>query len=116
MTPEERQLLAELFDRVRSLQGNPRDREAEAFIADAVRAQPSAPYLLTQSVIVQDHALRAANDRIQALEAQVRDLESATPNAPADGGGSFLGGIGRSLFGGGPAAAAPPPQHASVPP
>ena len=113
MTPEERQLLAGLFDRVRAAEGNPRDREAEAFIADAVSAQPHAPYLLAQTVIVQEHALRAANDRLQALEAQVQDLQKAA--APSEGGGSFLGGLGRSLFGGEPAHPVPPPPRASVP-
>jgi hypothetical protein len=113
MTPEERQLLTGLFDRVRAAEGTPRDREAEAFIADAVGAQPHAPYLLAQTVIVQEHALRAANDRLQQLEAQVRDLQSAA--APSQGSCSFLGGLGKSLFGAEPPRPAPPPR-ASVPP
>jgi hypothetical protein len=99
MSPEERQLLIGLFDRVRGAAANPRDREAEALIDDAVRAQPYAPYLLSQTVIVQEQALRAANDRIQQLEAQVRDLQQQTSQPPA-GGGGFLSGLG-SLFGGG---------------
>ncbi len=53
MSPEERQLLIGLFDRVRGAAANPRDREAEALIDDAVRAQPYAPYLLAQTVLVQ---------------------------------------------------------------
>lgn len=114
MIPEERQLLAGLFDRVRTADGTPRDREAEAFIADAIRAQPSAPYLLAQTVIVQEHALRAANERLQQLEAQVQDLQRAAAAPAGDGGGSFLGGFGKSLFGGEPVPPAPP--HVSVPP
>jgi hypothetical protein len=108
MSPEERQLLIGLFDRVRGAAANPRDREAEALIDDAVRQQPYAPYLLAQTVIVQEQALRAANDRLQQLEAQVRDLQSQ--GQPAASGG-FLSGLG-SLFGGGN----PPPPRPSVPP
>ncbi|MEJ0095869.1 MAG: DUF2076 domain-containing protein [Methylocella sp.] len=98
MSPEERQLLTGLFERIQSAAANPRDKEAEAFIQDAVRALPYAPYLLAQTVIVQDQALRAANDRLQQLEGQVRDLQQSTQQQQGSGG--FLGGLG-SLFGGG---------------
>jgi hypothetical protein len=109
MSPDERQLLVDLFDRIRQNAKNPRDREAEAFIADQVRAQPYAPYLLAQTVIVQDQALRAANERLQQLEQHIRELES---EAGRQGSGGFLGGLG-SLFGGGPDRGPPP---SSVPP
>src|SRR4051812_47665425 len=110
MSPEERQLLVDLFDRIRQNANNPRDREAESFIADQVRAQPYAPYLLAQTVIVQDQALRAANDRLQQLEQHVRELEG---QGGQQGAGGFLGSLG-SLFGGGGADRGPPPS--SVPP
>ncbi|VFU11028.1 protein of unknown function [Methylocella tundrae] len=113
MSPEERQLLTGLFDRIQSAGANPRDKEAEAFIEDAVKALPYAPYLLTQTTIVQDQALRAANDRLQQLEAQVRDLEQRAAQ-PQQGGGSFLGGLG-SLFGGGNPQPSPPPQQPRAP-
>ena len=70
MTPQERQVLADLFERIRSAAAAPRDAEAEAFIAEAVRAQPYAPYLLAQTALVQQHALDAAAQRIQELEAK----------------------------------------------
>lgn len=108
MSPEERQLLQGLFDRMRSNANNPRDREAEQMIADNVRQQPYAPYLLAQTVIVQDQALQAANDRLQQLEQQVQDLERNQPQQSA--GGGFLS----SIFGGGGNPSprqAPPPQR-----
>lgn len=112
MSPDERQLLADLFDRIRQNANNPRDREAESFIADQVRAQSYAPYLLAQTVIVQDQALRAANERLQQLEQHVRELEGEGGRQSA-GSGGFLGGLG-SLFGGGgdrpPPPAGPPPR------
>ena len=98
MTPEERQLLDGLFDRIRQSSAAPRDREAEDLIRHAVEAQPYAPYLLAQAVIVQEEALKAAAARMQELEAE-RDAARAEAQRPASGG--FLG----SLFGGPPAAA-----------
>jgi hypothetical protein len=109
MSPEERQLLTGLFDRIRGAATTPRDQEAEALIQDATKAQPYAPYFLAQTVLVQDQALRAANDRLQELEGKVKDLEAASGPRP----GGFLSGLG-SLFGGSgpssaPRAPAPPP-------
>ena len=60
MSPEERQMLADLFERIRANASASRDPQAEAFINDAVRAQPYAPYVLAQTVLVQQQALRAA--------------------------------------------------------
>ena len=98
MTPQERQVLADLFERVRSAATAPRDAEAEAFIAEAVRAQPYAPYLLAQTALVQQHALEAAAQRIQELEAKAAQPAQET---------GFLGNLGRSLFGGGQPAPRP---------
>jgi uncharacterized protein len=94
MTPDERQLISGLFDRMRAFALPQKDREAETLINQAVRAMPDAPYMLVQSVLVQEQALEAANARVQDLEARVRDLEQGSQ--PQQGGGSFLGG----LFGG----------------
>jgi hypothetical protein len=108
MSPDERQLLAGLFDRTRAASANPRDKEAEAFIAEAVREQPYATYLLAQAVIVQDQALGAANEKLQQLEARIHELEAAQANNS----GSFLGG----LFGGGrPAAPTSVPSAGAAP-
>ena len=104
MTPEERQLLSDLFGRVNSAGSAPRDAEAEAFINDAVRSVPFAPYVLAQTVLVQQRALEAAARRIADLEAATAHAAQAAPEQ-----GSFLGNLGRSIFGGGPSA--PPPQR-----
>lgn len=106
MTPDERQLLSGLFDRMTGASNQPRDREAEAFIADRVRSQPYAPYLLAQTVIVQEQALRAAADKLQQLEAQAQQQPAEET--------SFLGSIGKSIFGAGPAQP-PTPSRSSVP-
>jgi uncharacterized protein len=69
MTPQERQLIDDLFDRLAKVEGAPRDPEAVAAIAQGLRAAPNAVYALVQTVLVQDEALKRANSRIQELEA-----------------------------------------------
>ncbi len=105
MTPDERQMLSGLFDRIRGASDGPKDREAESFINDAMRATPSAGYVLAQTVLVQQQAVEAAAKRIEELEAQVR---SGGGGGQPQGDGSFLGNLGRSLFGGGQPPQQPP--------
>ena len=106
MTAQERQMLVDLFERIRATGGAPRDPQAESFIADAVRAVPFAPYVMAQTVLVQQQGLEAANRRIQELEAQ---LQGSAPQGET----SFLGGLGKALFGApaAPAGATPPPYR-----
>ncbi|MDL2405053.1 DUF2076 domain-containing protein [Rhizobium calliandrae] len=116
MSPEERQMLASLFDRVRATGSTQRDADAEAFINQSVREQPYAPYFLAQAVLIQEQGMKAAADRIQQLEARVRELEQqGAGNQPQAQSSGFLGGLG-SLFGSqqqpqrGPAPQAPQQQ------
>ena len=88
MTPEERQLISGLFDRMRSYGAPDKDRDAEALIAQSVRANPDAAYMLVQSVLVQEQALEAANARMLELEDQLRAMEEPRGSRS----GSFLGG------------------------
>ena len=69
MTPQERQMIDDLFDRLARLENAPRDPDAVAAIADGLRKAPNAVYALVQTVLVQDEALKRANSRIQELEA-----------------------------------------------
>ena len=71
MTPEERNLVTELFDRLATLEDAQRDPEAERLIKDGLRQAPNATYALVQTVLVQDEALKRANARIQELEAEL---------------------------------------------
>jgi hypothetical protein len=106
MTPEERQMLGGLFQRVNSAAATQRDPEAESFINDAVHAAPHAPYVLAQTVLVQQQALEAAAHRIQELEATGRQGAEQGQEQ-----GSFLGNLGRTIFGGGAPAAPPRPDY-----
>src|SRR5262245_8277476 len=92
MTPEERDLVTELFDRLATLEDAPRDPEAERLIKDGLRQAPNAPYALAQTVLVQDEALKRA-------DARIRELEGAGGAAPAGQETSFLGGMRDALLG-----------------
>ena len=61
MTPQERQLVDDLFDRLAKLESAPRDPDAAAAIAQGLRSAPNAVYALVQTVLVQDEALKRAN-------------------------------------------------------
>ncbi len=118
MNSDEKQLLASLFERVRTASTAPRDAEAEALITTAVREQPYAPYLLAQTVLLQEQALKAADARLHELEGKIASLEQAKAE-PAP---SFLGSIGTSLFSSGKTASgvpsvgvAPPSQPQPAP-
>jgi hypothetical protein len=58
MTPQERQLVEDLCDRLAQLEKAPRDGEAERVIAEGLRRAPNAIYPMVQTVLVQDEALK----------------------------------------------------------
>ena len=78
MTPQERQLVDELFDRLARLENAPRDGEAERAISEGLARAPHAIYPLVQTVLVQDEALRRA-------DARIRELTGEDPALAADG-------------------------------
>jgi hypothetical protein len=98
MTPQERQLIDDLFDRLSRLENSPRDPDAQAAIAQGLRQAPNATYALVQTALVQDEALRRAHERIQ-------ELEGGAPEQRQSGG--FLDSMRESIFGQG--------QRGSVP-
>lgn len=115
MLPNERQLITDLFDRMRSFGPPQKDAEADALISQLARQNPDAGYMLVQSVLVQEQALQQTQSRVEELEQRVRELETVAsrPAPQPSGGGSFLGG----LFGGGSRQPAPQPaaRATSVP-
>ena len=91
MTPQERQMIDDLFDRLATLESAPRDPDATAAIAQGLQKAPNAVYALVQTVLVQDEALKRANSRIQELEA------GGTPAQQPSGG--FLDSMRDAIFG-----------------
>ena len=106
MQNQERELITGLFGRLQPFETQPRDAEAEALIRDLAARQPASSYLLVQTVLVQEHALKAAQERIAELEAKV----AAAPAAAA--GGGFLDNAPKI----GPWGAAPSAPSAAQPP
>jgi hypothetical protein len=83
---QDQQAINGLFDRIEDVarKSPPRDHDAEVLIQQRLREYPPAPYYMAQTILVQEQALRQAQERIEQLEASQRPS------------GSFLGG----LFGG----------------
>ncbi|SEE04188.1 DUF2076 domain-containing protein [Bradyrhizobium erythrophlei] len=106
MTPQERQLIDDLFDRLAKLENAPRDNEAMSAIMQGLRGAPNAVYTLVQTALVQDEALKRAHDRIQELEAAVGQQQGAQQQ-----GGGFLDSMRDAIFGQGQQQ-----PHGSVPP
>lgn len=102
MTPQEQQLVNELFSRLIQLESVPRDPQAERLIADGVKKAPNAAYALVQTALVQNEALKRANELIQELQAQLDD--SGRPQRQQ---GGFLDNMREALFGGNERASVP---------
>lgn len=92
MTPEERTLITGLFDRLRNVNPGQKDREAEQLIQQSTAAQPDSPYLLVQTLLVQEHALNNAQVRIQQLEKEAAAAQQGQSGGQS-GGGGFLSGL-----------------------
>ena len=84
MQQQERELISGLFGRLKPFESQPRDGEADLFIRGLAAQQPASAYLLVQTVLVQEQALKAAQERIAELEAKT----AAEPQVAAP---SFLG-------------------------
>lgn len=86
MDQQDREAIEGLFERIARVaqRSGPRDRGAEAFIRAQIDAQPEAPYYMAQTIIVQEQALNAAQERIEQLEQQLQGGEQP---------GGFMGGL-----------------------
>ena len=80
---QDQQAIDGLFDRIEDVARNsqPRDRDAEALIQQRLREFAPAPYYMAQTILIQEQALKLAQERIEQLEAQSQPR------------GGFLGGL-----------------------
>lgn len=80
---QDQQAINGLFDRIEEVarKTTSRDRDAEALIQQRLHEYPPAPYYMAQTILIQEQALRLAQERIQQLEASQRPS------------GGFLGGL-----------------------
>ena len=65
MDATERQVIDELFGKVKQAEGGSgaRDPQAEARIREHLAAQPAAPYYMAQAILIQEQALKASPSR-----------------------------------------------------
>lgn len=91
MDQRERQVIDELFGKLRQVDGQSpqRDADAERYIREQIASLPAAPYYMAQAILVQEQALANLQGRVQELERQTSERQA--------GSGGFLSG----LFGGG---------------
>jgi hypothetical protein len=90
MTPQEQQLISQLFQRLTQAPAQEKDPEAEALIQQGLREQPDTPYLLVQTVLIQDMTLTNAQARIAELGRELAAAKSAQAPRRST---SFLGGL-----------------------
>jgi hypothetical protein len=122
MNNEDRIAIEGVFSRLQEVerQGGPREPEAEQFIRSRIEAQPGAAYYLAQTVLVQEHALKTAQQKITELEQ--RAAAPAPAAAPQEGFAANAarqsGGLSAGYFGRNPPAsqeASPPLSAAGTP-
>ncbi|MET0187105.1 MAG: DUF2076 domain-containing protein [Achromobacter sp.] len=134
MNQQDRAAIDGVFGRLSELerQGVPRDAEADKFITSRVNEQPGAAYYLAQTVVVQEQALKAAQDKITQLEQQSAPKAAAANTglgysfgraperdaAPVPGGAPGAGAVPGSVTGAGavPGAAAGAAPNAGAAP
>lgn len=109
MTPTEKTMIDQMFDRLSQAESKARaandlpDQEAVAHIGDSLKDSPNRAYYMAQTLVVQDHALQTMAERVERLEQALAEAQ----RAPAQGG--FFA----SLFGQKPAHR-PAPQPRST--
>ena len=111
MTPQEKQLIESLFQRLAQAAPNagPRDPEAEALIQQRMQSFPGGSYYMAQTLLVQERALRDAEARLGSgggsflpPQGGPRYSQQGPPQWRGGGGGgigSFLAGAGQMALG-----------------
>ncbi len=117
MNSEEQTLIDGLFSRLQQAETDsaPRDAQAETRIKEHMTRQPAAGYFMTQTVLVQEAALKSLDEQNKQLTRQVQqlqaELQSNKAQTPAPSSGGFLS----SIFGGGSRDPQPAPTQSAPP-
>lgn len=90
MTAQEQQLIDELVDRIRNTPLQDKDQAAEQHLRQGLAGSPDALYILAQTVIVQKYGLVQAQQRLQALQAELDAARQQAAQTAHPSGGSFL--------------------------
>lgn len=108
MNSEEQTLIDGLFSKLRQAEADSaaRDTQAEARIKEHLAQQPSVPYYMTQTILVQEAAIKQLDaqgkqlaEQVAQLQAQLQQVQAQLQQAqsqqaaPAPSGGGFLSSI-----------------------
>ena len=85
MSPQEKAQLEQFLQQLNSTQAGSKDSDANALIAESVKQQPDASYLLVQRAMGLEMALQVAQKQMADMQAQINQT-----NKPSSG---FLSGI-----------------------
>ena len=88
MNPQEKVQLEQFLQQLNSTQAGAKDSDANALIAESVKKQPDASYLLVQRAMGLEMALQVAQKQMAEMQAQIDQANQA--NKPSSG---FLSGI-----------------------
>jgi hypothetical protein len=88
MNPQEKVQLEQFLQQLNSTQAGAKDSDANALIAESIKQQPDASYLLVQRAMGLEMALQVAQKQMAEMQAQIDQANQA--NKPSSG---FLSGI-----------------------
>ncbi|MEC4727706.1 DUF2076 domain-containing protein [Shewanella sp. D64] len=71
MTPQEKELIQSVADKLKASPNNPKDSEADNLISQEIASQEDIVYKLTQAVLVQEMALKDMKSKNDFLTSQV---------------------------------------------
>jgi uncharacterized protein len=104
MDANDRAAIERLFQRMEEFERTApeRDADADAFIAERLRHQPSAAYFLAQTVVAQEQALEQAQSRLAAADRNAPPAGQPAFQSPWSRprtGGGFLAGAAQTAMG-----------------
>ncbi len=91
MNPQEKAQLEQFLQQLKSTQAGTKDAEASTLIAESIKQQPDASYLLVQRAMGLEIALQVAQKQMAEMQVQIDQANQANQaNKPSSG---FLSGI-----------------------
>jgi hypothetical protein len=109
MNPQEKVQLEQFLQQLNSTQAGAKDSDANALIAESIKQQPDASYLLVQRAMGLEMALQVAQKQMAEMQAQIDQANQA--NKPSSGFLSSINSWGRAA----PAQGAPANTMAAKP-
>jgi hypothetical protein len=109
MNPQEKVQLEQFLQQLNSTQAGAKDSDANALIAESIKQQPDASYLLVQRAMGLEMALQVAQKQMAEMQAQIDQANQA--NKPSSGFLSSINSWGRAA----PAQGAPANTMAARP-